>query len=45
IEDAGTISVGRGTNEDIIVASAMAYINALNRLEKLKEEKRECPTL
>ncbi len=38
-------AVGRGTNEDILVASAMAFINALNRLEKMREEKEECPTL
>jgi 2-isopropylmalate synthase len=29
--------VGRGAHPDIIVASAKAYINALNRLEFLKE--------
>ncbi|MHC1751318.1 2-isopropylmalate synthase [Humidesulfovibrio sp.] len=38
-------SVGRGTNEDILVASAMAFLNALNRLEKMREERDECPTL
>jgi len=31
------IVTGRGTDPDIIVASAKAYINALNRLESLKE--------
>ena len=41
----GKMSVGRGTNEDILVASAMAFINALNRLEKMREENEECPTL
>jgi 2-isopropylmalate synthase len=45
IEYEGKKSVGRGTNEDILVASAMAFINALNRLEKTREEKEECPTL
>jgi len=45
IEHAGKKSVGRGTNEDILVASAMAFINALNRLEKMREEREECPTL
>ena len=29
--------VGRGVHPDVIVASAKAYINALNRLEFLKE--------
>ncbi|MBN2568598.1 MAG: 2-isopropylmalate synthase [Deltaproteobacteria bacterium] len=33
----GRIVTGRGTDPDIIVASAKAYINALNRLESLKE--------
>jgi len=32
----GYTVVGRGSHNDIIVASAMAYINALNRLEWLK---------
>jgi 2-isopropylmalate synthase len=45
IQDRGILSVGRASHEDIIVASAKAYINALNRLEKLGEEKREWPTL
>ncbi|MHC1701749.1 MAG: 2-isopropylmalate synthase [Humidesulfovibrio sp.] len=45
IEHEGKRSVGRGTNEDILVASAMAFINALNRLEKMREEKSECPTI
>ncbi len=45
IEDSGFKAVGRGTNEDILVASAQALISAINRLEKTKEEKRECPTL
>ena len=45
IEDGGVTAVGRGTDEDILVASARAYINAMNRLDKMKEEKQECPTL
>ena len=45
IADNGFRAVGRGTNEDVLVASAQAFITALNRLEKTKEEKRECPTL
>ena len=32
-------AVGRGTHPDVMVASARAYVNALNRLEKLSEEK------
>ena len=31
-------AVGRGTHPDVMVASARAYLNALNRLEKIKEE-------
>jgi 2-isopropylmalate synthase len=45
IADNGFRAVGRGTSEDVLVASAQAFITALNRLEKTKEEKRECPTL
>ncbi|WP_027174553.1 2-isopropylmalate synthase [Desulfovibrio aminophilus] len=45
IADNGFKAVGRGTSEDVLVASAQAFITALNRLEKTKEEKRECPTL
>ncbi|MBI5491824.1 MAG: 2-isopropylmalate synthase [Deltaproteobacteria bacterium] len=35
------IVLGQGSHTDIIVASAKAYINALNRLEYKKKEKRE----
>jgi 2-isopropylmalate synthase len=45
VEDAGVMAVGRGSHEDIITASALAYVNALNRLAKMKEEVRECVTL
>jgi 2-isopropylmalate synthase len=44
LEEGGHTSVGRGSDGDVIVASAKAFINALNRLAK-KEEERECPTL
>lgn len=44
IEENGMASVGRGADGDIIVASAKAYINALNRLAK-KGEDRTCVTL
>jgi len=44
IEENGLTSVGRGSDGDIIVASAKAYINALNRLAK-KGEERTCATL
>lgn len=45
IEDGGVMAVGRGVDEDILMASAKAYVNALNRLEKTKEEKRKCAVL
>ncbi len=35
------IVLGQGSHTDIIVASAKAYINALNRLEHKKKERRE----
>jgi len=33
----GRTAVGRGSSTDVIVASALAYVNALNRLESLLE--------
>jgi 2-isopropylmalate synthase len=44
IREGEKTSVGRGSHDDIIVASALAYINALNRMAK-KEEERECAAL
>jgi 2-isopropylmalate synthase len=41
LEDGKRTAVGRGSDPDIIVASAKAYINALNRLAR-KEEERVC---
>ena len=37
---AATLS-GKGAHPDVIVASARAYINALNRLEWLKKDKKK----
>ncbi len=45
IEDKGFRAVGRSNDGDVVKASAMAFVNALNRLEKSKEEKREWPSL
>jgi 2-isopropylmalate synthase len=42
IEEHGASAVGRGADPDVIVASAKAYLNALNRLAK-KEEEKTCP--
>ncbi len=41
IEEAGEIVLGQGSHTDIIIASAKAYINALNRLEYKRREKKE----
>jgi 2-isopropylmalate synthase len=38
IEENGRTSVGRASDADIIVASAKAYLNALNRLAKRQED-------
>ncbi len=37
LREQGLVALGRGTDPDIITASAKAYINGLNRLEYLKE--------
>jgi 2-isopropylmalate synthase len=37
LKENGLIALGRGSDPDIITASALAYINGLNRLEYLKE--------
>ena len=39
VEEAGKIVAGHGADTDIIVASAKAYVNALNKLEYWKKEK------
>jgi 2-isopropylmalate synthase len=41
IESEGTTYTGRGSDTDIIVASAKAYMNALNRLLVHKKSPRE----
>jgi 2-isopropylmalate synthase len=33
----GQVVIGQGADADIIIASAKAYLNALNRLEYLKK--------
>lgn len=38
IEEKGFTAVGRGAHPDVIIASAKAYLNALNRLSKKQEE-------
>lgn len=39
LEEKGVSAVGKGVDTDIIVASAKAYLNALNKLEFMKEKK------
>jgi 2-isopropylmalate synthase len=40
VEEHGIRAVGRSADSDVIRASAMALVNALNRLMKIKEEKK-----
>jgi 2-isopropylmalate synthase len=37
LKENGLVALGRGTDPDIMTASALAFINGLNRLEYLKE--------
>jgi len=37
LQEDGIVALGKGADPDIIIASALAYINGLNRLEYLKE--------
>ena len=41
LEEDGHVVIGQGADTDIIVASAKAYINALNRLEYKRKERHE----
>lgn len=41
LKDEEGVAIGKGADTDIIVASAKAYINALNRLVYIKNRKRE----
>ncbi len=41
LQEGEQVVLGQGAHTDIIVASAKAYINALNRLEYKRKEKRE----
>jgi 2-isopropylmalate synthase len=44
IQKNGGVYVGRGSDTDILVASAKAYLNALNRLLAMEEAKKESAT-
>ncbi|MEW5725676.1 MAG: 2-isopropylmalate synthase, partial [Thermodesulfobacteriota bacterium] len=37
LEEDGLVAIGQGSDPDIIVASAKAYLNGLNRLESMKQ--------
>ena len=41
LEEKGRTVIGKGADTDIVVASAKAYVNALNKLEFVKGRKRE----
>ena len=38
LEEKGKTAIGQGTDTDVIVASAKAYINALNKMEFKKQK-------
>ncbi len=40
IEENGVVAVGRGAHTDIVVASAKAFVNALNRLQYRRHSKK-----
>ena len=39
LKDRNTVAVGQGSDPDILVASAKALVNAMNRMEFLKNKK------
>ena len=43
-DDMGQIFSGRGSDSDIVVSSAKAYINAINRMIMIREEGTDSPT-
>ena len=44
VREGDVTTVGRGVHDDVIMASTLAFVNALNRLAK-KEDDRTCPQL
>ena len=44
LQENGLVALGKGTDPDIITASAKAYVNGLNRLEYLKKNPRLSPS-
>jgi 2-isopropylmalate synthase len=43
IKEGSSTATGKGAHTDIIMASALAYINALNRIERMKARKAASP--
>ena len=43
-DDMGQIFSGRGSDSDIVVSSAKAYLNAINRMIMIREEGTDSPT-
>ncbi|EFK09909.1 2-isopropylmalate synthase [delta proteobacterium NaphS2] len=43
LQENGFVALGKGTDSDIITASAKAFVNGLNRLEHMKENPRLSP--
>jgi len=43
LQENGLVTLGKGTDPDIITASAKAYVNGLNRLEYMKKNPRLSP--
>jgi 2-isopropylmalate synthase len=43
LQENGLLALGKGSDSDIITASAKAYINGLNRLEYMKKNPRLSP--
>jgi len=43
IKEGSYTATGKGAHTDIIMASALAYINALNRIERIKARKAASP--
>ncbi len=44
LQENGFVALGKGTDSDIITASAKAFVNGLNRLEHMRENPRVSPT-
>jgi len=43
LKEGDNVALGKGSSTDILVASAKAYVNALNKLENMKKIKKDLP--